>query len=104
MSGPLPRLWKISLDLLAGKYKYKFLIDAQGVSGIDGHYEAEYDLKSGGSLKFQCKQARKDMIFRVSLGKGATSYSVEIDKYVSDDLMPVSIFMIRELVDQWLRA
>jgi hypothetical protein len=82
----------------------KFLIDSQRLDGVDGHYEAEYELKSGGSLKFTCKQVRKDMIFRVSLGKGQLNYSVELGKYINDDLMAVSIFDIRELVDQWLKG
>jgi len=82
----------------------KFLIDSQKATGVDGHYEAEYELKEGNTLRFMCKQVKKDMIFRVSMGKGQMSYAVELDKYVSDDLIARSIFDIKELVDQWIRA
>jgi hypothetical protein len=82
----------------------KFLIDSQRVFGVDGHYEAEYMLKEGGSLIFMCKQIKKDMIFRVSMGRGQMNYAVEMDKFVGDDLMIKSIFDIKELIEQWMRA
>ncbi len=82
----------------------KFLIDAQRVFGVDGHYEAEYELKEGGSLIYMCKQIKKDMIFRVSFGKGQMNYAVELDKFVGDDLIVKSIFDVKELVEQWMRA
>lgn len=82
----------------------KFLVDSQRVSGVDGHYEAEYELKNGRSLAYSCKQVKKDMIFRVSLGKGVMNYSVDLDRYVNDDLIARSIFDIKGLLDQWMRA
>jgi hypothetical protein len=82
----------------------KFLIDSQRAFGVDGHYEAEYELKDGGSLTFMCKQVKKDMIFRVSMGKGQMSYAVDLDKYVSDDLMVKSIFDVKELLETWMKA
>jgi hypothetical protein len=96
-------------ELLVGEFgahpvMLKFLIDSQSVGRLDGHYEAEYELRSGKSLRFMCKQARRDMIFRVSLGKGELSYTVDLDRHISDDLMPRSIFDIRALIDQWLKA
>lgn len=91
-------------ELGAKPIALKFLIDSQSAVGVDGHYEAEYELKEGGPLKFMCKHVKKDMIFRVSLGRGQMSYAVELDKYVGEDLMARSVFDIKELLDEWIRA
>lgn len=84
--------------------KLKFVVDSQRTHGVDGHYEAEYELKSGTTLKFMGKLVRRDMIFRVMLGMGQMNYTVDLNKLISDDLAPISIFEIRELLDQWMKA
>ncbi len=96
-------------ELLVGEFGarpilLKFLVDSQRTNGIDGHYEAEYELKSGASLKFMCKLVKKDMIFRVKLGMSQLNYAIDLHKFINDDLMPISILDIRELLDQWMRA
>jgi hypothetical protein len=96
-------------ELLVGEFearpiKLKFLVDSQRTSGVDGHYEAEYELKSGTTLKFMCKLVKKDMIFRVTVGMTQKSYALDMDKLINDDLVPISIFEIKDLLDQWIRA
>jgi hypothetical protein len=96
-------------ELLVGEFgarpiMLKFLVDSQRTNNVDGHYEAEYELKSGTSLKFMCKLVKKDMIFRVTMGMSQLNYAVDLDKFINDDLVPISIFDIKELLDQWMKA
>ena len=96
-------------ELLVGEFgarpiSLKYVIDSQRTSGFDGHYEAEYELKSGQTLKFMCKLVKTDMIFRVIMGMNQLSYALDLNKLVDDNLMPVSILDIRELLDKWMKA
>ncbi len=81
----------------------KFLIDSQRLNGVDGHYEAEYELRNGANLKVHCKQVKDDMMFRVSRGSNLLSYSVKLGKYVNDDLVPISMAECEDLVSHWLK-
>ena len=93
--------------ILVGNYRakpirLKFVIDSQRVSGVDGHYEAEYELSNGVVLKLFCKQVRDDMVFKVMRGRGQLNYSVKLAKYVNEDLLAVNIGDHEELVFHWL--
>ena len=81
----------------------KFLVDAQRSTGIDGHFEAEYELADGESLKLFCKQMRDDMVFSVTRGKSQMTYSVKLTKYVNDDLLAVNMKDYEDLVQHWLK-
>ena len=80
----------------------KFLIDSQRLNGVDGHYEAEYELKNGSYLGLYFKQVKDDIMIRVRRGKSQLSYSVRIDRFVDEDLMPVSMSEFEDLVHHWL--
>ena len=80
----------------------KFLVDSQRVNGVDGHYEAEYELNNGTYLGLHFKQVKDDITIRVRRGKSQLSYSVRIDKYVDEDLMPISMSDFTDLVHHWL--
>ena len=82
----------------------KYVLDSQRANGMDGHYEAEYDFRNGKTLKFMCKLVRRDMIFRVMAGMNQLNYALDLNKMVDDDLIPVSMLDIRELVDQWMKV
>lgn len=81
----------------------KFLVDSQRFNGVDGHYEGEYELAGGGYLKLHCKQVKDDMVFTVTRGNSQLGYSVRLGKYVSDDLVPISMAECEELVQHWLK-
>jgi hypothetical protein len=81
----------------------RFIIDSQRMNGVNGHYEAEYELPGGGVLRLYCKQTNDDMMFRVTRGKSQLNYSVKLSKYVDDDLMPISQRDCEDLVSHWLR-
>lgn len=79
----------------------RFLVDSQRVDTVDGHFEAEYETRSGSSLRLHMKHSNGSMVIRVSLDKGQYNYSVEIDRYVTDDLVPVDLHEFEELVSDW---
>lgn len=81
----------------------KFLIDSQRVNGINGHYEAEYELADGVVMRIYFKQSNDDMMFRVTRGRGQLNYSVKLAKYVNDDLLPINPEDYEDLVTHWLR-
>ena len=93
--------------ILVGNHKakptrLKFVVDSQRVSGVDGHYEAEYELSNGIVLKLFCKQFRDDMMFKVTRGRGQLNYSVKLAKYVNEDLLAINIGDHEALVSHWL--
>ncbi len=90
-------------ELGARPITLKYVVDSQRMNGGNGHYEAEYEFKSGPNLKFMCKLVRRDMIFRVMLGPRQLNYAIDLNKLIDDDLMPRSYLDIRELVDQWMK-
>jgi hypothetical protein len=81
----------------------RFVVDSQRMTGIDGHFEAEYELPGGEALKVFCKQMRDDMIFSVNRGKSQLNYNVKITKFVNDDLLSINNKDYEELVRHWLR-
>jgi hypothetical protein len=80
----------------------KFLIDSQRVSGINGHYEAEYELANGAVIRLYCKQSNDDMMFRVTRERGQLNYSVKLARYVNEDLIAINIEDYEDLVTHWL--
>jgi len=79
----------------------KFLLDSQRMNGVDGHYEAEYETRSGQALRLYMKHSGRSMAIRVGIGRAQFNYSVDIDRYVTDDLVPTDIVEFRELVSDW---
>jgi hypothetical protein len=90
-------------ELGARPITLKYVVDSQRANGVGGHYEAEYEFKSGPNLKFMCKLVRRDLIFRVMLGPRQLNYAIDLNKLIDDNLMPISYLDIRELVEQWLK-
>jgi hypothetical protein len=93
--------------ILVGNHKakpirLKFVVDSQRVSGVDGHYEAEYELSNGIVLKLFCKQLSDDMMFKVTRGRSQLNYSVKLAKYVNEDLMAINMRDCEDLVSHWL--
>ena len=80
----------------------KFLIDSQKLNGIDGHYEMEHELKDGAMLRVHCKRAGDDMVFKVFREGTQLNYSVPIERFVSEDLVPISQNEYEDLVSHWL--
>lgn len=80
----------------------KFLVDSQQDTGVDGHFEGEYELPGGEMLKVFCKKMRDDMVFTVRRGRSQLSYSVKLSQYVNDDLLPVNMEEYEDLVKHWL--
>lgn len=79
----------------------RFVLDSQRTNGVDGHFEAEYEMRSGQVLSLHMKRSGRSMAVRVALGRAQFSYSVEIDRYITDDLVPTDIAGFRELVSDW---
>lgn len=82
--------------------RLKFLLDSQRQRSIDGHFEMEYELVDGSTLKVYCKLQGRSMLFKVSRGAGQLNYSVDIDKYVDEDLVPLSMPDYEDMVRHWL--
>jgi len=82
--------------------RLKFIVDSQRVNGVDGHYEAEYELLDGTGLRLFCKQSRDDMMFKVTRGRSQLNYSVKLAKYVNEDLMAINMRDCEDLVSHWL--
>lgn len=80
----------------------RFVVDSQRMTGIDGHFEAEYEMPGGEMMKVFCKQMRDDMIFSVTRGRSQLNYSVKLTKFVNDDLLAVNMKDYEELVRHWL--
>ncbi len=80
----------------------KFLIDSQRVSGINGHYEAEYELANGAVIKLYFKQSNDDMMFRATKERGQLNYSVKLAKYVNEDLIAINTKDYEDLVSHLL--
>jgi hypothetical protein len=80
----------------------KFLVDSQRMSGIDGHFEMEYELKDGALLRISCKQNEGGMIFEVHRDGTQLNYCVSIDEFVSEDFVPRSMSEYDDLVMHWL--
>ena len=82
--------------------RLRFLLDSQRTRSIDGHFEMEYDLVDGSSLKVYCKLEDRSMLFKVSRGAGQLNYSVDVYKFVDEDLVPLSIPDYEDMVRHWL--
>ncbi len=82
--------------------RLRFVLDSQRARGIDGHFEMEYELVDGSTLKVYCKLQGRSMLFKVTRGAGQLNYSVDIDKYVDEDLVPLSIPDYEDMVRHWL--
>lgn len=80
----------------------KFLLDSQRSDGVDGHYEAEYEIRGGRQLKLIFKRVRNDMVVKADKGAGQVSYSINIDRYVDEDLMPIRSQEYDDLVSHWV--
>ncbi len=80
----------------------KFLVDSQRRNSVDGHYEAEYELPGGLQMKLFCKLVGDNMVVKVDRGGGQLSYSINIDRYVDDDLMPIPSTEYDDLVSHWV--
>lgn len=92
---------------LVGKYgarpiALKFLLDSQRSDGVDGHFEAEYELFSGTNIRLNIKRVKGEMVVKVMKGRGQVNYSVNIDKCVNDDLMPIQSKELDDLVSRWV--
>lgn len=82
--------------------RLRFLLDSQRTGSIDGHFEMEYELVDGTSLRVHCKLSGRSMLFRVHRGAGQLNYSVDVEKYVDEDLVPLSIPDYEDMVRHWL--
>ena len=80
----------------------RFVVDSQRVDKVDGHYDMEHELKDGTQLRISCKENDGEMVFRVFRNGTQLNYSVPIDDYVSNDLVPISMDGFEELVSHWL--
>ena len=80
----------------------KFLLDSQRSDGVDGHYEAEYEMRGGRPLKLRYKRVKNEMVIKVDKGRGQMSYSINIDRCVDEDLVPIPTHECDELVAQWV--
>jgi hypothetical protein len=80
----------------------KFLVDSQRSDGVDGHYEAEYEMRGGRSLKLRFKLVKKEMVIKVDLGRGQMSYAINIDRCVNEDLVHTPNREFDDLVAHWV--
>jgi hypothetical protein len=80
----------------------KFLLDSQRFDGVDGHYEAEYEMRGGRSLKLRYKRVKNDMVIKVDKGRGQMSYTINIDRCVDEDLVTVPTCECDDLVAHWV--
>ena len=80
----------------------KFLLDSQRSGAVDGHYDMEYELVDGAPLRVRCKPQGRSMLFEVSRGEGRMNYSVNMDRFVDEDLVPISTADYEDMVRHWL--
>ncbi len=82
--------------------RLKFLVDSQRLNGIDGHYESEYELENGTVFRVWCKLSGDDVLFKIRRGPRQMNYTVALDRFVDDDLMPTSMDEYETLVEHWM--
>lgn len=80
----------------------KFLLDSQRSDGVDGHYEAEYEMRDGRPLKLRYKRVKNEMVIKVDKGRGQMSYSINIDRCVDEDLVSIPTHECDDLVAHWV--
>jgi hypothetical protein len=80
----------------------KFLLDSQRSDGVDGHYEAEYEMGDGRPLKLRYKRIKNEMAIKVETGRAQLSYSINIDRCINEDLVHTPTLEFDDLVAHWV--